>query len=72
MIKIIGKGVMEPFSQEIPFEEGLRVRDLPQRLKMPAELSEELVVVRNFCKLDDADLIHDLDEVRLFLQLMGG
>ncbi len=47
-------------------------RDLPDFLKLPAELSENLIVVRKNRKLNDDELIHNDDEVYFFLAVMGG
>jgi hypothetical protein len=72
MIKITGYGVMKQFSSEFLPTEELIVRNLPELLNMPKELAAELIVVRGHRKLNEDELIHDGEEVTLFLQIMGG
>lgn len=63
---------MKQFSREINPREGLKVYDLPDLLNMPKELADELIVVGGHRKLNEDELIHDGEEVTLFLQIMGG
>jgi molybdopterin converting factor small subunit len=72
MAKIIGKGPLRSFSQEIVLATSIRVQDLPGLLSMPEELAEIVLVVRNHQKLDFDELINDDDEVFLFMAVMGG
>lgn len=71
-IKIIGAGVMQPYSREINLEEPMRVRDLVNLLQIPANLAEELLVVREHRLLTDEEQIKNGDEIFLYLAVMGG
>ncbi len=72
MTKIIGTGLLKPFSQELILDTSIKVQDLPGLLKIPAELAEITIIVREHQKLDDDDLIHANDEIILFMAVMGG
>jgi hypothetical protein len=72
MAKIIGKGLFRSFSQEIVLAASIKVQDLPGLLRVPAELAEVAIVVRKNQKLDFDELIHDDDEIYLFMAVMGG
>lgn len=71
-IKIIGVGVMKRFSTDLDVANSIAVSDLAASLEMPQELADELIVVRGHRKLNEEELIHDGEEVTLFLQIMGG
>ena len=72
MAKFIGKGVLQKYSQDLFLTNQIKVRDLPARLKLPDELANILIVVRDHRKLDFDELILDSDEVYLFVAVMGG
>lgn len=72
MAKFIGKGVYKRYSQERKLEQPILVQDLPTLLKVPKDLSENLIVVRQNRKLNDDELIRDEDEIYFFLAIMGG
>ncbi len=72
MAKIIGKGPLRSFSQELPLAAPIKVQDLPELLNLPAELAEIAIVVRNNQKLDFDELIHNDDEIYVFMAVMGG
>ena len=72
MAKIIGKDPLTSYSQNIVLPHSIRVRDLPGLLKMPEELAEVVIVVRNHQKLDFDELIDDNDVILLFMAVMGG
>lgn len=72
MAKFVGKGVYKKYSQVKKLEHPVLVQELPKLLKLPKELSENLIVVRENRKLSDDDLIQDQDEILFFLAVMGG
>ncbi len=72
MTNFIGKGVFEKYSQAIKLEQPLIVKNLGEFLKLPKELSYNLIVVRQSRKLNDDELIHDKDEIFIFFAAMGG
>lgn len=71
-IKIIGVGIMKQFSCDLEVADAIAVSELASELKMPTDLADELIVVRGHRKLNEDELIHDGEEVTLFLQIMGG
>jgi uncharacterized membrane protein len=70
-VKIIGVGVMKQFSRDLEVA-NIAVSELAAKLGMPQDLADELIVVRGHRKLNEEDLIHDGEEVTLFLHIMGG
>lgn len=72
MTKIIGKGLLQPYSQEIFLPPGTLVRDLPSLLGLTEEHSSVMIVVRDHTKLDFEDVLDDKDEIILFMAVMGG
>ena len=72
LTKIIGTGVMQAYSREIELEEPMIVRDLVKMLEMPANLVEELLVVRGHRLLTDEEPVLNGDEIYLYLAVMGG
>lgn len=70
--KIIGKGILQPFSKDISFTTQIRVQDLPGLLEMPEDLANNLIVVRNHHNLLSNELIENDDEIYLFIAAMGG
>jgi hypothetical protein len=72
MTNFIGKGILEQYSQIIKLEQPLIVHNLGEFLKLPKELSYNLIVVRGSRKLNDDELILNDDEIYLFFAAMGG
>jgi hypothetical protein len=72
MAKIIGKAPLTSYSQDLDLPHAVTVQDLPGLLKMPEELAEVVIVVRDHQKLDDGELIENDDEIYLFMAVMGG
>ena len=72
MAKFIGKGVLQQYSQDLFLTNQIKVHDLPTLLKLPDELANILIVVRDHRKLDFDELILNGDEVYLYLAVMGG
>jgi hypothetical protein len=72
MAKFIGKGILQQYSQEIFLIHQIKVRDLPTLLKLPDELANILIVVRDHRKLDFDELILNGDDVYLYMAVMGG
>jgi hypothetical protein len=70
--KIIGKGIMQPFSKDITFSTQIRVQDLPRLLEMPQDLANNLIVVRNHQNILSDETIENGDEIYLFIAAMGG
>jgi uncharacterized membrane protein len=70
-VKIIGVGVMKQFSRDLEVA-NIAVSELAAKIGMPQDLADELIVVRGHRKLNEEDLIHDGEEVTLFLHIMGG
>ena len=72
LTKIIGTGVMKPFSREIDLQHSILVPELVKLLQIPANLAEELLVVRGHHLLTDEEQIMNGDEIFLYLAVMGG
>jgi hypothetical protein len=72
MSNIICKDPLKSFSQSLVLSQPIRVQDLPKLLKIPDELAEAVIVVRNHQKLDLDEFINNDDELYLFLAVMGG
>ena len=72
MAKFIGKGLLQQFSQEISLAAPTTVQNLPDLLKLPEEYANILIVVRDHKKLEPDELIHNGDEIYIFLAVMGG
>ena len=72
MTNFIGNGIYKPFSQVINLKQPLLVRDMGKLLKIPEELADNLIVVRDSRKLDDEDFIHNDDEIFFYFAAMGG
>jgi molybdopterin converting factor small subunit len=71
-VRIVGSGIMKQFSRELEIANTIAVSELAAILEMPENLADELIVVRGHRKLNEDELIHDGEEVALFLQIMGG
>jgi sulfur carrier protein ThiS len=72
MASIIGKGVLKPFSQTLVFQEPVAVAFLPELIKLPADYRENVIVVRDGKVLSLDEMLHDDDELLLFIAVMGG
>jgi hypothetical protein len=72
MTNFIGKGILAEYSQEKKLKKPLIVHDVDRFLKLPKELSYNLIVVRGSRKLNDDDLIRNEDEIYLYFAAMGG
>ena len=72
MTHFIGRGILERYSQVKEIKQPLLVRDLSKFLKLPKELSDNLIVVRQNMKLDDDETILNEDEIFIFFAAMGG
>ena len=72
LTKIIGTGVMKPYSRELELQQPILVRELVDMLQMPANLAEELLVVKGHRLLKDEEQIMSGDQIYLFLAVMGG
>ncbi len=72
MAKIICKDPLKSYSQSVVLSQPIKVQDLPRLLKLPEELAEAVIVVRNHQKLDLDEFINNDDELYLFLAVMGG
>ncbi len=72
LTKIIGAGVMEPYSRELELQQPTPAGELVTLLQIPANLAEELLVVRGHSLLTDEELVMNGDEIHLYLAVMGG
>jgi hypothetical protein len=72
MAKFIGKGLLEPYSNEIVLTEPVTTYSLKFLLRLPEDLSENIIAVRGSRKLNDGDLVYDDDDIILFLATLGG
>lgn len=72
MANFIGKGAFKKYSQVIKLERPIFARDLAGLLKLPEDLSENLIVVRKNKKLNEDEVIRDDDDIYFFLAVMGG
>ncbi len=72
MANIICRDPLKSYSQNIVLTHSIKVQDLPRLLKIPEDLAESIIVVRNHQKLDFDEFINDEDEIFLFLAVMGG
>lgn len=63
---------MKQFSRDLEVADAMCVSELASELKMPKDLADELIVVRGSRKINEDELIHDGEEITLFLQIMGG
>ncbi len=60
------------YSQSLILPQPIRVQDLPRLLKIPEEMAEAVIAVRDHQKLDLDELIYNDDEILIFLAVMGG
>ena len=72
MASIIGKGVLEPYSQTLEFPEPVPAALLPELMKLPESFRENVVAVRGSKTLSLDELIYDNDEITVFVSVMGG
>jgi len=72
LTRIIGTGVMTPFSRELELQQPIEARELVKLLQIPPNLAEELLVVRGHRLLTDEEQIVNGDEIFLYLAVMGG
>jgi hypothetical protein len=72
LTRIIGTGVMQPYSREINLQQPIKVCELVKLLQIPPNLAEELLVVRGHRLLTDEEQVVSGDEIFLYLAVMGG
>jgi hypothetical protein len=72
MANFIGKGILAQYSQEIKLKKPIIVHNVDRLLKLPKELSSNLIVVRGSRKLNDDEIIQNEDEIYLYFAAMGG
>ncbi len=72
MTNFIGNGIFRSYSRVVKLKKPLSVHDLGKLLKLPKDLSANLIVVRGSRKLDDEELIYDDDEIYFYFAAMGG
>lgn len=72
MVKIIGKGVLKPYSQTVELTESLPAAGLLELLKLPEIYREEIIAVKNGRVLSLDELVCNNDEIVVFLSVMGG
>lgn len=72
MARFSGRGLLKPYSCEITLTEPVAVCNLGVLLGLPECYASNLIAVRGSRKLDADDLIHNDEEIILFLATMGG
>ena len=72
MATIIGKGVLEPYSQTMLLPEPVTAACLPELMKVPEALRENIIPVRGGKVLSLDELIYNEDEITVFVSVMGG
>jgi hypothetical protein len=72
MATIIGKGVLEPYSQTLVFPEPVPAACLPALMKVPESYRENIIPVRDGKVLSLDELLYDKDEILVFVSVMGG
>ena len=72
MASIVGKGVLHPYSQKLAFPEPVPVSCLPELMKLPEIYRKSIIPVRNGKVLSLDELLHDDDEIFVFIAVMGG
>ena len=72
MASIVGKSVLEPYSQTLTLPEPILVTSLPELMKLPKALHTNIIPVRDGKMLSLDELIHDEDEISVFIAVMGG
>ncbi len=72
MAEFIGKGSLGKYSKEITINCPIKVNEVSKLLKLPKEIAENLIVVRQNKKLSEEELIQDEDRIFIFFAAMGG
>ena len=72
MASIIGKGVLEPYSQILELPEPVPAVRLADLLKLPEAYHENTIAVRDNRALSLDELIYNGDEILVFVSVMGG
>ena len=71
-MKIIGKGILKQYSQTLDINESVSSANLPELMKLPENLRENVILVRDGRVLSPDELVSDDDEIILFVSVMGG
>jgi len=71
-VKIIGKGILKQYSQTLDINESVSSANLPELIKLPENLRENVILVRDGRVLSPDELVSDDDEIILFVSVMGG
>jgi hypothetical protein len=72
MTEFIGRGILERYGQVKEIKKPLFVRDVSRFLKLPKELADNLIVVRQNKKLNEDEIILNEDKIFIFFAAMGG
>ena len=72
MTEFIGRGTLEKYSQILEINKPIRVGEISKLLKLPKELSDNLIVVRQNKKMNEDEFIQNEDQIYLFFAAMGG
>ena len=72
MTSIIGRGVLEPYSQTAEFSKPVSAASLPEIMKLPEPYHKNIIAVRNNKVLSLNELLYDGDEIIVFISAMGG
>ena len=72
MASIIGKGVLKQYSQTLEINGSVSVASIPELMKLPENLHENVIAVRDGKVLSLDEFVSDDDEIILFISVMGG
>jgi hypothetical protein len=72
MTEFIGRGTLEKYSQILEINQPLRVVEISKLLKLPKELSDNLIVVSHNKKMNEDEFIQNEDQIYIFFAAMGG
>ena len=69
MTEFIGRGILEQYGQVKEIKKPILVGDVSKFLKLPKDLADNLIVVRQNRKLDDGEIIKN--EVVVSIQVVA-
>ena len=72
MAKIVGRGMLAPYSCDITLSEPTSVCSLPELLGLPEQYHEEIIAVRGNQVLSRDDTFENGNTILVFVAVMGG
>lgn len=72
MASIIGKGLLEIYSQTLDIQGTVSAASLYELLKLPESYRDNIIAVRGGKVLMANDIIENNDEIVVFVSVMGG